>query len=120
MPRNNSTSRDKRLVEENYKTLMKEIKKMKPTKGKIFHVWIRRINILKITVLPKTIYRFNSIPIKLPMAFFTELQEKISQLLWKHKSSQIAKAILRKKIRAGRSNLSDFRLYYKATVIKTV
>ena len=88
---------------------------MKPTKGKIFHVWIRRINILKITVLPKTIYRFNSIPIKLPMAFFTELQEKISQLLWKHKSSQIAKAILRKKIRALGINLPDFRLYHKAT-----
>ena len=73
---------------------------MTPTKGNIFHVWIRRINILKITVLPKTIYRVNAFPIKLPMAFFTELQQKNSQLLWKHKSPQIAKAILRKKIRA--------------------
>ena len=69
---------------------------MTPTKGNIFHVWIRRINILKITVLPKTIYRVNAFPIKLPMAFFTELQQKISQLLWKHKSPQIAKANLKK------------------------
>ena len=63
--------------------------------------------------------RFSAISIKLPMAFFTELQQKISQLLWKHKSPQIAKAILRKKNRAGRIRLPDFRLCYKARAIKT-
>ena len=107
-------------MENYFKTLMKEIKNDINRWRDIPCSWVGRINIVKMAILPNASYRFNIIPIKLPMALFTETRTKISQFLWKHKRPKTAKAVFQKKNGDGGVNFPDFRLYYKAIVFKTV
>ena len=107
------------LYDKNFKSLKKEIEEDTRKWKDLPCSWVGRNDIVKMAIVLKAVYKFKAIDIKIPEKFFTDLERTIINFIWKNKKPRISKTILYNKRTSGGITISDFKLYYRPTVLKT-